>query len=123
VPTITAKWAEDLLDRAQPRHGEAVLDIACGTGVVARLAAKRMGRGLVTGLDLNAGMLAIARNAPIEGAAITWIKGSPLDLPFLAERFYVVFCQQGLQFFPDQRKALGEMCRFSRAGKCGIEHL
>jgi len=57
VPAITAKWAEILLDRAQPRGGEAILDIACGTGIVARLAAKRMGRGLVTGLDLNAGML------------------------------------------------------------------
>jgi hypothetical protein len=48
VPAITAKWAEDLLDRAQPRGGEAILDIACGTGIVARLAAKRMGRGLET---------------------------------------------------------------------------
>ena len=66
VPAITAKWAEDLLDRAQPREGEAVLDIACGTGIVARLAAKRIGRGLVTGLDLNAGMLAVARGAPTE---------------------------------------------------------
>jgi ubiquinone/menaquinone biosynthesis C-methylase UbiE len=110
VPAITAKWAEDLLDRAQPREGEAVLDIACGTGVVARLAAKRMGRGLVTGLDLNAGMLAVARNAPTEGAGLIWIEGSALDLPFPADSFDVVFCQQGLQFFPDQRKALGEMC-------------
>ena len=78
VPAITAKWAEDLLDRAQPRGGEAILDIACGTGIVARLAAKRMGRGLVTGLDLNAGMLNVARTAPTEGAAIIWIEGSAL---------------------------------------------
>ena len=116
VPTITAKWAEDLLDRAQPREGEAVLDIACGTGVVARLAAKRMGRGLVTGLDLNAGMLAVARNAPTEGAGLIWIEGSALDLPFPADSFDVVFCQQGLQFFPDQRKALGEMCCVLKRG-------
>src|ERR1700733_16082571 len=76
VPAITAKWAEDLLDRAQPREGEAVLDIACGTGVVARLAAKRMSRGLVTGLDLNAGMLAVARNAPPQEAGALWIGGT-----------------------------------------------
>lgn len=116
VPAITAKWAEDLLDRAQPREGEAVLDIACGTGIVARLAAKRIGRGLVNGLDLNAGMLAVARRAPTEGAAINWIEGSALDLPFPADSFDVVFCQQGLQFFPDQRKALGEICRVLNSG-------
>ena len=116
VPTITAKWAEDLVDRAQPREGEAVLDIACGTGVVARLAAKRIGRGLVTGLDLNTGMLAVARKVPTEGAAIIWIEGSALDLPFPADSFDVVFCQQGLQFFPDRRKALVEMCRVLKGG-------
>src|SRR6516225_5413787 len=80
VPAITAKWAEDLLDRAHPREGETVLDIACGTGIVARVAARRMGGGSVTGLDLNAGMLAVARSVPTTGAAITWIEGSALDL-------------------------------------------
>jgi ubiquinone/menaquinone biosynthesis C-methylase UbiE len=116
VPAITAKWAEDLLDRAQPRTGAAILDIACGTGIVARLAAKRMGRGLLTGLDLNTGMLAVARTAPTEGAAIIWIEGSALDLPFPAGSFDTVLCQQGLRFFPDQRKALGEMCRVLKGG-------
>jgi ubiquinone/menaquinone biosynthesis C-methylase UbiE len=116
VPAITAKWAADLLDRAQPGEGEAVLDIACGTGIVARLAAKRMGRGLVTGLDLNAGMLNVARGAPTEGAAIIWVEGSALDLPFPADSFDMVLCQQGLQFFPDQRKALGEICRVLKGG-------
>jgi ubiquinone/menaquinone biosynthesis C-methylase UbiE len=87
VPAITAKWAEDLLDRVQPREGEAVLDIACGTGIVARLAAKRIGRGQATGLDLNTGMLAVARSVPTEGAAIVWIAGSALDLPFPCDNF------------------------------------
>src|SRR5262252_6325483 len=82
VPAITAKWAKDLLDRAQPREVEAILDIACGTGIVARLAAKRISRGRITGLDLNPGMLAVARNTPAEGVAINWIEGSALDLPF-----------------------------------------
>ena len=117
VPAITAKWAVDLLDRAQPQEGEAVLDIACGTGIVARLAAKRMGRGLVTGLDLNAGMLNVGRNAaPTEGVAIIWIEGSALDLPFPADSFDIALCQQGLQFFPDQRKAIAEICRVLKGG-------
>ena len=114
VPAITTKWAEDLVDRAQPRPGEAVLDIACGTGVVARLAAKRVGDGQVTGLDLNPGMLAVARGVPSEGAPITWVEGSALDLPFPLDSFDVVLCQLGLQFFPDQQQALREMRRVLR---------
>jgi len=109
VPAITTKWAEDLIDLAQLRSGEAVLDIACGTGVVARLAAKRVGGGKVTGLDLNPGMLAVARGVQSEGAPITWVDGSALDLPSPPDSFDAVLCQLGLQFFPDQHQALQEM--------------
>jgi ubiquinone/menaquinone biosynthesis C-methylase UbiE len=121
VPAITTKWAKDLVDRARPRPGESVLDIACGTGVVARLAAKLLGHGQVTGLDLNAGMLAVARGLPSEGAPITWMEGSALDLPFPPDSFDVVLCQLGLQFFPDQRQALREMRRVLRnAGRAAL---
>jgi SAM-dependent methyltransferase len=78
---------------------------------VARLAAKKIGRGKVTGLDLNSGMLAVARSVPTEGASISWIEGSALDLPFGSGSFEIVLCQLGLQFFPNQRKALGEIRR------------
>jgi ubiquinone/menaquinone biosynthesis C-methylase UbiE len=121
VPAITTKWAEDLLGRAEPRAGEAVLDIACGTGVVARLAGKRMARGHVTGLDLNKGMLAVARTLPKEGVPIEWIEGSALDLPFPAGKFDLVLCQLGLQFFPDQGRALREMRRvLSPSGRVAL---
>jgi ubiquinone/menaquinone biosynthesis C-methylase UbiE len=116
VPAITTKWAEDLIARARLRAGDMVLDIACGTGVVARLAAKRAAPGQVTGLDVNAGMLAVARTLENEEPPISWMEGSALDLPFPPESFDVVLCQLGLQFFPDQLRALHEMRRVLREG-------
>ena len=121
VPAITTKWAEDLVDRARPRADESVLDIACGTGVVTRLANKRMARGRVVGLDLNKGMLAVARTLPNDGTPIEWIEGSALDLPFPADSFDLVLCQLGLQFFPDQGLALREMRRvLSPSGRAAL---
>ena len=76
VPAIASLWAADLIDRAAPRPGERVLDVACGTGVVSRLAAERMGSGRVVGLDINAGMLAVARS--LNSPSIEWYEGSAL---------------------------------------------
>jgi ubiquinone/menaquinone biosynthesis C-methylase UbiE len=114
VPGITAKWAEDLVHRARLRGGEEVLDVACGTGVVTRLAASKVAPAHVTGLDLNAGMLAVARGVLNEGTSVNWMEGSALDLPFPSGHFDVVLCQLGLQFFPDQSRALREMRRVVR---------
>lgn len=121
VPAITAKWAADLIARAQPGSGEAVLDVACGTGVAARLATKTMEQGLVVGLDLNPGMLRVARATPNEGAQVAWIGGSALNLPFPTNSFDVVLCQLGLQFFPDQEQSLSEMRRvLSLSGRIAL---
>ncbi|MBB4367961.1 ubiquinone/menaquinone biosynthesis C-methylase UbiE [Bradyrhizobium sp. cir1] len=113
VPAITSVWANDLLDRIPPKRGDSVLDIACGTGVVARLAEQRGQGGRVVGLDLNTAMLAIAR---VKSAKVEWIEGSALDLPFDADSFEVVLCQLGLQFFPDRLLALREMVRVLKPG-------
>jgi len=113
VPFVVGPWVPTLLDLAEVREGERVLDIACGTGVVSRLAARRVApRGTVSGLDLNESMLAVARRLPLPpGLTIDWRQGSALALPFADGVFDVVLCQQGLQFFPDRLKALGEMRR------------
>jgi len=116
VPAVTSKWAADLVARAQPRPGERVLDLACGTGVVAHLAAKQMRQGQVFGLDLNAGMLRVAQTIFSEGAPIQWIEGSALDLPFPENTFHLVLCQLGLQFFPERDLALSEMVRVLSLG-------
>jgi ubiquinone/menaquinone biosynthesis C-methylase UbiE len=122
VPAITALWATDLLERVAPAPGERVLDVACGTGIVARLAARRMSRGQIVGLDLNPGMLSVARaistghQPPIE-----WREGSALALPFGDDGFDVVLCQLGLQFFPDRTAALREMFRvLAPEGRLGL---
>jgi ubiquinone/menaquinone biosynthesis C-methylase UbiE len=113
VPAVTAPWAADLVERAALRRQERVLDVACGTGVVARLAAEGVGLGgRVVGLDVNPGMLSVARSLPaVSGPVIEWRAGSVLALPFAAATFDVVFCQLGLQFFADRPLALGEIRR------------
>jgi ubiquinone/menaquinone biosynthesis C-methylase UbiE len=117
VPAITALWAADLVQRVAPTPGERLLDIACGTGIVARMAAKRMGTGQVVGLDLNPGMLAVARSVPVEHhPPIEWREGSALELPFPDGSFDVVLCQLGLQFFPNRPAALEEMFRVLAPG-------
>jgi ubiquinone/menaquinone biosynthesis C-methylase UbiE len=121
VPAITSIWAVDLIDRMQPGPGDPVLDVACGTGIVARLAAERMATGRVVGLDLNAGMLKVARAVPTTGASIEWREGSALSLPFADRSFALVLCQLGLQFFPDRGLALREMKRVLRpSGRAGL---
>jgi len=116
VPAIFAPWAPLVVALADPRPGERVLDIACGTGVVARLAAQRVGpTGNVTGLDLNPGMLAVAASItasdPPTSAPIIWQEASATNMPLPDGAFDAVYCQLGLQFFPDRPAALREMYR------------
>jgi ubiquinone/menaquinone biosynthesis C-methylase UbiE len=117
VPLITSLWAADLVERSAPRPGERVLDVACGTGVVARLAAERIGTGRVVGLDLNSGMLAVARIAAQNGGPkVEWHEASVDQMPFPNGTFDVILCQLGLQFFPDRARALAEMFRVLTPG-------
>jgi SAM-dependent methyltransferase len=102
---ILGPWAPLLVDAARVAAGERVLDVACGTGVVARAAAKRVGAtGRVVGVDLNLGMIAVARSLPATNdGPIEWFERSALDLRFENASFDVVLCQQGLQFFQTKR--------------------
>ncbi len=123
VPAVTAGWAADLVERAGLGRGERVLDVACGTGVVARAAAGRVGRGgHVAGIDINAAMLAVARSLPAgPGASVGWFEASALSLPFCTGSYDVVLCQLGLQFVPDRPAALAEMRRvLVTGGRAGL---
>lgn len=112
VPAIGAPLATDLVRRAALRPGERVLDVACGTGIVARLASQEIGaKGTVAGLDVNPDMLAVARSATPAGSSIDWHEASAEAMPFPDASFDVVLCQMGLQFMPDKHAALSEIGR------------
>src|SRR5260370_13852749 len=103
VPSLFGPWAADLVKLAAPIRGERVLDVACGTGIVARLAAQRVGpMGKVVGLDLNPSMLTVARSASAGTENIEWREGNATAMPLSQQTFDLVLCQQGLQFLPDR---------------------
>jgi ubiquinone/menaquinone biosynthesis C-methylase UbiE len=118
VPSIFAPWANDLVEVAALHPGQRVLDIACGTGIVARTAARRLeSGGSVIGLDVSVPMLTAAHAAAAqEGVAVDWREGRAVQLPLPEEAFDVVLCQQGLQFFPDRLAALREIYRVLASG-------
>ena len=109
VSSLFREWAPRMVEAAGIQPGRRVLDVACGTGVVAREAALRVGaKGSVTGLDANSGMLAVAASiAP----TVDWRHGTAESLPFDNESFDAVLCQFGLMFFNDKVRAVREMLR------------
>lgn len=114
VPAEFQQWAARLLDAAHVQPGHRVLDVACGTGVLAREAARRVGlAGFVAGIDPDPGMLTVAaREAP----SIAWRQGDAQALPYEASSFDRVVSQFGLMYFPDRGLALREMQRVLRPG-------
>ncbi|AKE89029.1 MULTISPECIES: methyltransferase domain-containing protein [Rhodococcus] len=109
VPAIFAQWAPRLLDQAAITTGTRVLDVACGTGIVARVAADRVGpSGRVVGVDASEAMLAVARRLRPD---LEWHRGDAGALPFADGSFDAALCQMALMFFPDRARALREMRR------------
>jgi ubiquinone/menaquinone biosynthesis C-methylase UbiE len=118
VPNLFVPWAEALVEAAGVRAGQAVLDVACGTGVVARTASRAAGRsGKVVGLDINAGMLEVARSVPVaDGASISWVEADVANTGLDDDCFDVALCQQGIQYFPDKPAAARELYRVLSSG-------
>jgi SAM-dependent methyltransferase len=114
VPAIFGQWAPRMTDAARVASGDRVLDVGCGTGVLAQTAADRVAaESQVTGLDRNEGMLAVARRLRPK---IDWRQGDATALPFRDASYDVVMSQFALMYFPDRIAALKEMVRVLRPG-------
>jgi ubiquinone/menaquinone biosynthesis C-methylase UbiE len=118
VPALFAPWSSYLIRSANVQPGEHVLDVACGTGIVARNIALSGGsHGVVIGIDLNPNMLSVARVATErESLAIEWYTSHAEQLPFPDSCFDLILCQFGLMFFTNRQSALAEMHRVLRPG-------
>ena len=117
VPAIAEPVAHDLMRLADLSLGERVLDVACGTGLGARLAAEAVGSGgKVAGVDVNPGMLAVARSVTPADVLIEWYESSAEDMPLADEAFDVIVCLISFQFMSDKLAALGEMRRVLAPG-------
>src|SRR5918995_6112509 len=106
-------WTAVLLAEAALLPGERILDLAAGTGIVAREAAPFVGeRGRVVALDINPAMLDVGQSLPEPaGAPIEWLEGDAAALPLPDAAFDAVLCQQGLQYFADRLVAAAEVRR------------
>ena len=119
VPALFREWSTPVLDAAAVKEGDQVLDVACGTGVLARTALARVGKqGAVTGVDPAPGMRAVAEETE---PRVTWIEGAAEALPVEDGAFDVVVSQFGMMFFPDRVQAAREMLRALRpAGRLAV---
>ncbi len=114
LPGLFAEWTPRVIDAAKIQSGQRVVDVACGTGVLAQAVADRVGTtGLTVGVDINEGMLNIAREKAPE---IEWHQAPAEALPLDDDNYDRVVCQFGLMYFDDQRAALREMMRVLRPG-------
>jgi ubiquinone/menaquinone biosynthesis C-methylase UbiE len=113
VPAIATPASASLLATADLQAGERVLDVACGTGVIARLAAEAIGpAGMITAIDLAPDMIEVARATPAPAEpAIDWHVGDAATLPFPDNTYDAVLCQMGLMFMADRAAAVAEMRR------------
>jgi len=113
VPTLFGPCARILVQAADVKPGERVLDVGCGTGIVAREIASRLGATpAVSAVDLSPNMLAVARAAATRmGLTIEWREGNAEQLPSHDAAFDLVLCQFALMFVADKAAALSEMRR------------
>jgi ubiquinone/menaquinone biosynthesis C-methylase UbiE len=111
-PTLFEPYARDLVERVRVPHGESVLEVACGTGIVTRRLRDRLSPEVkIVATDLNQSMIDYAARKFRVDENVEWKVADALDLPFGDQMFDAVICQFALMFFPDRQKALAEAYR------------
>ena len=116
VPLIFEPYADDLTSRVRSFDAQAVLEVACGTGVVSRALASGLEPSVqITASDLNEPMVDHAATIGAD-REVLWRQADVMDLPFENGAFDVVVCQFGVMFFPDRPKAFAEIRRVLRPG-------
>lgn len=114
LPALFAAWPPRLVEAAELEPGMRVVDVACGTGVLALAALEAVSPGgEVVGVDLNPGMLAVARR---KTPGIDWREAAAEALPLGDASQDAVLSQFGLMFFADRQAAVREMWRVLRPG-------
>jgi len=117
VPHLLRPWTGELIRFARVPRGGRVLDLACGTGLVAREVSATEGiRSGIFGVDFSPEMLSVARKVAAEASGIRFTLADAASLPFPDGTFDAVLCQQGLQFFADRPLVLREIGRVLRSG-------
>jgi SAM-dependent methyltransferase len=117
VPAIATPVSVGLLRTADLQAGERVLDVACGTGLIARLAAEAVGpTGSVTGIDVAPDMINVAKSTPPAGSHIEWHVSDAASLPLPDASYDAVLCQMGLMFVENRSAAVAEMHRVLATG-------
>jgi ubiquinone/menaquinone biosynthesis C-methylase UbiE len=116
-PVMFDPYARDLVERLKVPAGAAVLELACGTGIVTRRLRNRLPSTVqLIATDLNEAMFKYGAGKFGPEEAVEWKQADAIDLPFAAERFDAVVCQFGLMFFPDKEKAAAEIYRVLKPG-------
>lgn len=116
-PSMFTSSAKPLLEYANLSSGQAVLDLACGSGVVTEMIAGAVGSsGTVVGLDFSPPMLEVARSKTFSGASAEWVQADAAKIPYPDDTFDVVLCQHGFQFFPDRLACAAEVKRVLKPG-------
>jgi ubiquinone/menaquinone biosynthesis C-methylase UbiE len=116
-PMVFEPYADDLVRRVRVDVGDAILEIACGTGIVTTRLVQALPLGAsLTASDLNEPMIEVARRKIDASEPVTWKTADACALPFGDEWFSTVVCQYGVMFFPDKPAALREVYRVLQPG-------
>lgn len=114
LPALFQEWCPLVLEAAKVKSGHHIIDVACGTGALTIAVSEHIGsEGTVVGIDINEGMLRIARS---KSSTVEWFNAPAEALPFDDGHFDCVVSQFGLMYFENQESAIREMMRVLRQG-------